>query len=153
MLNDLWSNSLDLHDMTVDAAMRSPPVTISAESTASKAIDSMLANNIGSIIVVKGESPVGIITEKDVLNRLVGNQRDPMKTSAEEIMTSPLVTIGSESSLMEALNTMKSSEIRRLVVVHGEQIVGVLSERRILEKSEVGLIQEISQQRNLYKTQ
>ena len=148
LLDDLWNRSLDLHDMTVEAAMRSPPITISAESPASKAIDSMLANNIGSIIVVKGEKPVGIITEKDVLNRLVGTQRDPVKTSAEEIMSAPLITISSENSLLEALNTMKSSEIRRLVVVQGEKIVGVLSERRILEKSEVGLIQEISKRRS-----
>ena len=147
LLNDLWNKSLDLHELTVEAAMRSPPITISAESPASKAIDSMLSNNIGSIIVVKGEKPVGIITEKDVLNRLVGTQRDPMKTSAEKIMSSPLVTIGVENSLMEALNTMKSSEIRRLVVVQGDRIVGVLSERRILEKSELGLIQEISPRR------
>ena len=147
LLDDLWNKSLDLHDMTVEAAMRAPPITISAESPASKAIDSMLANNIGSVIVVKGEKPVGIITEKDVLNRLVGTQRDPAKTLAEEIMSAPLVTIGSENSLLEALNIMKSSEIRRLVVVQGEKIVGVLSERRILEKSEVRLIQEISQRR------
>ena len=147
MLDDLWNKSLDLHDMTVEAAMRAPPITISAESPASKAIDSMLANNIGSVIVVKGEKPVGIITEKDVLNRLVGTQRDPAKTLAEEIMSAPLVTIGSENSLLEALNIMKSSEIRRLVVVQEEKIVGVLSERRVLEKSEVGLIQEISQRR------
>jgi CBS domain-containing protein len=60
-------------------------------------------------------------------------------------MSSPLVTIGSERSLLEALNIMKSSEIRRLVVVEKGRIVGVLSERRVLEKSEVGLIQEISQ--------
>ena len=79
LLDDLWNKSLDLHDMTVEAAMRSPPITISAESPASKAIDSMLANNIGSIIVVKGEKPVGIITEKDVLNRLVGNSARPLE--------------------------------------------------------------------------
>ena len=147
MLDDLWTKSLELSDMKVGAAMRSPPITISAESPVSEAIDFMLANNIGSVIVVKGEKPVGIITEKDVLNRLVGTRRDPRKTVAEEIMSSPLVTIGSERSLLEALNIMKSSEIRRLVVVEEGRIVGVLSERRVLEKSEVGLIQEISQRR------
>jgi CBS domain-containing protein len=101
------------------------------------------------VIVVKDEKPVGIITEKDVLNRLIGTRRDPMKTAVEDIMSSPLVTIGSEKSLLEALNIMKSSEIRRLVVVEEGRIVGVLSERRVLEKSEMGLIQEISRRRKL----
>ena len=147
MLEDLWNKSFELSDMNVRAAMRSPPITISAEAPVSKAIDLMLVNNIGSVIVVKNEKPMGIITEKDVLNRLVGSRRDPGKTIAEEIMSSPLVTIGSERSLLEALNVMKSSEIRRLVAVEEGKIVGVLSERRVLEKSEVGLIQEISQRK------
>ena len=147
MLEDLWNKSFELSDMNVRAAMRSPPITISAEAPVSKAIELMLVNNIGSVIVVKNEKPVGIITEKDVLNRLVGSRRDPGKTIAEEIMSSPLVTIGSERSLLEALNVMKSSQIRRLVAVEEGKIVGVLSERRVLEKSEVGLIQEISQRK------
>jgi CBS domain-containing protein len=149
MLDDLWNKSLDLYDMKVEAAMRSPPITISAESPASKAVDSMLANNIGSIIVVEGEKPVGIITEKDILNRLLGTQRDPNKTTANEIMSSPLITIDREKSLLEALNVMESSEIRRLVVVDEGKIVGILSERRVLEKSEEKLMQKISRQRKL----
>jgi CBS domain-containing protein len=109
----------------------------------------MLTNNIGSVIVVEGEKPVGIITEKDILNRLVGTQRDLDKTTANEIMSSPLVTINRDKSLLEALNIMESSEIRRLVVVDKGKIVGILSERRVLEKSEEKLMQKISQQRKL----
>jgi sugar-specific transcriptional regulator TrmB/CBS domain-containing protein len=149
MLDDLWNKSLDLSDMKVEAAMRSPPITISADSPASKAVDSMLANNIGSVIVVEAEKPVGIITEKDILNRLLGTQRDPNKTTANEIMSSPLITIDREKSLLEALNMMQSSEIRRLVVVDKGKIVGILSERRVLEKSEEKLMQKISKQRKL----
>ena len=149
MLDDLWNKSLDLSDMKVEAAMRSPPITISAESLASKVVDSMLTNNIGSVIVVESEKPVGIITEKDILNRLVDTQRDPNKTTANEIMSSPLITIDREKSLLEALNIMESSDIRRLVVVDKGKIVGMLSERRVLEKSEEKLMQKISQQRRL----
>jgi CBS domain-containing protein/sugar-specific transcriptional regulator TrmB len=141
MLDDLWNKSLDASDMKVRVAMRSPPITISVEAPASKVVDSMLANNIGSVIVVRGKEPVGIITEKDVLDRLVGAHRDPRKTTAEEIMSSPLVRIDTESSLLEALNIMKSSEIRRLAVVEQGKIVGVLSERRVLEKPELGYIE------------
>jgi len=144
LLDDLWNKSPDLSDMKVEAAMRSPPITIPAESPASKVIDSMIANDIGSVIVVKGEEPVGIITEKDILNRLVNIQRDPSKMMAAELMSSPLITIDGEKSLLEALELMKSSDIRRLVVVNQANIVGVLSERRALEKSEMGLIQKMN---------
>jgi predicted transcriptional regulator len=64
-------------------------------------------------------------------------------------MSSPLITIDREKSLLEALNIMESSEIRRLVVVDKGKIVGILSERRVLEKSEEKLMQKISQQRKL----
>jgi len=149
MLDDLWNKSLNLSDMKVEGAMRSPPITVSADSPASKAVDFMLANNIGSVVIVEGEKPVGIITEKDILRRLVGTQRDPDETTAKEIMSSPLITIEREKSLLEALNIMESSEIRRLVVLDKGKIVGILSERRVLEKSEEKLMQKISRQRKL----
>ena len=148
MLYDLWSKSVDLSETKVEAAMRSPPITIAARAPASNAIDLMLANNIGSVIVVENQKAVGIITEKDVLNRIVGTQKDPLKTTSEEIMSSPLVTIGGDKTLLEALDVMKSSDIRRLVVFEEGKIVGVLSERRVLEKSEAGLFQKINQQRS-----
>jgi len=144
MLEDLWYKAPYVSDLEVGAAMRSPPVTVSTNDSALKVVNIMRSNNIGSVVVVGDEKPLGIITEKDVLNRAVSNKLDLQETVAEEIMSSPLITISKESNLLEALKLMKTQEIRRLGVTDENKLVGVLSERRILEKSEGKLMEEIT---------
>ncbi len=152
VLQDLWDKAPYVSDLNVGAAMRSPPVTVSAGDSALKVVEIMRSNNIGSVVIVANEKPVGIITEKDVLNRAVGNKLDLQKTVAEEIMSSPLITIGKDSNLLEALKLMKTQEVRRLGVMEENKLVGVLSERRILEKSEAKLMEEITNKRRTRAT-
>jgi CBS domain-containing protein len=147
MLDDLWNKSPDISDIEVGAAMRSPPIKVSAAEPTSKVIEKMLANNIGSVIVVEGEKPVGIITERDILNRVVRSRRDPERIPAEEIMSTPVITIDGDRTLLEALKIMKAKEIRRLVVIEDGRLVGVLSERRALEKSEISIVEKIGRDR------
>jgi sugar-specific transcriptional regulator TrmB/CBS domain-containing protein len=143
MLDDLWNKSPAISDIAVGAAMRSPPTKVSATDPTSKVIEKMLANNIGSVIVAEGEKPVGMITERDILNRVVRNRRDPERIPAEKIMSTPVITIDRDRTLLEALKVMKAKEIRRLVVIEEGRLVGVLSERRALEKSEISIVKKI----------
>jgi sugar-specific transcriptional regulator TrmB/CBS domain-containing protein len=142
MLEDLWYKAPDVSDLEVAAAMRSPAVTVSIHDSASRVIEVMHTNDIGSVVVVDGETPVGIVTEKDLLNRVVVKRLNLQKTTAQEIMSSPLITIGKERTLMEAIKIMRTREIRRLVVLEEGKLEGILSERRLLERSE-GQLQEI----------
>ena len=83
--------------------------------------------NIGSIIVVKGDRPVGIITERDVLRRIVEPCLAPETLRAREVMTSPVVSIDANVSINEAANTMTKKRIKRLLVVEREKLVGILT--------------------------
>lgn len=83
--------------------------------------------NIGSIVVVKGERPVGIITERDVLRRIVEPCLAPETLRAREVMTSPVVSIDANVSINEAANTMTKKRIKRLLVVEREKLVGILT--------------------------
>lgn len=83
--------------------------------------------NIGSIVVVKGERPVGIITERDVLRRIVEPCLAPETLRAREVMTSPVVSIDANVSIDEAANTMTKKRIKRLLVVEREKLVGILT--------------------------
>ena len=67
--------------------MRSPAVNVSTSDPASSVIHTMLENNIGSVIVVEDDRPVGFITEKDLLDRVVKAKKDPEKTYAKEVMS------------------------------------------------------------------
>jgi sugar-specific transcriptional regulator TrmB/CBS domain-containing protein len=130
LLNELWKTSLDISKISLGSAMRSPPVKVSTSDPASKVVDAMLKNNVGSVIVVEDHTPVGIITEKDILSRVVKVNKELSRTSAKEIMSTPLVTIDSRKPLTEALETMKNKGIRRLVVTKKGNPIGILTERR-----------------------
>ena len=130
LLNELWKTSLLISEITTESAMRSPPVKVSTSAPASKVIDSMLKNNVGSVIVVEDHTPVGIITEKDILDRVVKVHREPARTFAKEIMSTPLETIDAGKPLTKALGIMRNNGIRRLVVTRRGNLVGILTERR-----------------------
>lgn len=83
--------------------------------------------NIGSIVVVKGDRPVGIITERDILRRIVEPCLAPETLRAREVMTSPVVSIDANVSIDEAANTMTKKRIKRLLVVEREKLVGILT--------------------------
>jgi CBS domain-containing protein len=61
-------------------------------------------------------SPIGIVTERDILYRVVVENKDPFKTTLKEIMSSPLITIDEESTVANAISLMRSKRIRRLAV-------------------------------------
>ena len=117
---------------SVEAVTRSPPVTVLFSDSVSSVVDKMLTHDIGAVIVMSGGRPVGIITERDVLERVVKAHRDPDKTYANTIMSSPIISIDSSKSLRDALTTMRDRHIRRLAVMKGGNLVGLVTERRVL---------------------
>ncbi|MGQ9506986.1 MAG: CBS domain-containing protein [Candidatus Bathycorpusculaceae bacterium] len=90
--------------------------------------------NIGSIIVVQGERPVGIITERDILRRLVEPCLAPETLTARHIMTSPVTTIGETATIEEAAKLMAKKRVKRLPVMSNEKIVGIVTFTDIVTK-------------------
>lgn len=111
--------------------MRTPPVIASLQDKVKTLTASMITHDIGSIIVMNNSIPVGIITEKDVLE-VVNKGKDPNKTEAKDIMSIPLVTINYDNSVGEALNLMSEKHVRRLAVIRYGKLVGIVTERRLL---------------------
>jgi len=119
--------------VSVESVMRAPPVTASFSDTASTIVNKMITGNIGAIIVASGGKPIGIITERDILERVIKGNKDPNKTKATDIMSSPIITIESNKTLTDALKIMREKRIRRLVVTRGGNLTGIITERRILD--------------------
>lgn len=119
--------------VSIESVMRSPPVTASFSDTASTIVDKMVTRNIGAVIVASGGKPVGIITERDILERVVKIHKDPSKTRAADIMSSPIITIEFNKTLTDALKIMREKRIRRLGVTRGGNLTGIITERRILD--------------------
>lgn len=118
---------------TVESAMRSPPVTILPVDSVPNLVHKMINSNIGAVIVGDDKKPIGLVTEKDILERvyLSGEKMDKMRV--KDIMTSPLTTIDYKESLMKVLKKMTDKQIRRLVVTKNGKAIGTVTERRILE--------------------
>ena len=92
----------------------------------------MVEQNVGAVVVTRDYEPLGIITERDVIERVLLANRNLHEIVAQEIMTAPLLTIDSNRTVEEALAIMHKNRLRRLVVVKGEKVVGIVTERRLL---------------------
>jgi signal-transduction protein with cAMP-binding, CBS, and nucleotidyltransferase domain len=80
-----------------------------------------------SIIVTRDNSPVGIVTEKDILYRVVANNIGPFKATLKDVMSSPLITIDGSSLVKDAIIMMRNNNIRRMPITKDNKIVGMLT--------------------------
>ena len=119
--------------MLVREAMSSPVISVSENKDITKLAKVMKDQNVGAVIVTnKEEHPVGIVTERDIVTRVVAQGRDQSKVVAKSVMSSPLRVVEPEMSLMEAMRLMDKLNIRRLGVMYKNQLVGVISDRNII---------------------
>ena len=90
-----------------------------------------MKRNIGSIVVVEGVSPVGILTERDI-SRYVAQGTSGLNTQVKKLMSGPLITIASSATTQEAITTMLKHGVRRLPVVEKGKLIGIVSQRDLL---------------------
>ena len=119
--------------MLVKDVMSSPVVTVDEDDTVDKAAQLMADGHIGCIIVTsKDGKPLGIITESDLVTRVLAKNIQPSKLTAKEVMTSPLVTIDPDETLSESARRMSRLNIRRLGVMYKGNLVGIISSKDVL---------------------
>ena len=103
-------------------------VTVGAEATAREAVELMNRNEIGCLVVVdKEEKPVGIITERDLLKRVLAKRKNPVRTKVKDIMSKPLVTGTPHMDIEAAVRLMFKHKIKKLPVVENGQLVGLVT--------------------------
>jgi CBS domain-containing protein len=106
--------------------------TVPANATVHEAVKRMIEEKIGSVLVVAGEALVGIFTERDVLVRVVGANRDPMTTLVSFVMTHDPVTVESSTTVQDVINLHSGKEFRHLPIVDGGKLVGMVSMRDVV---------------------
>ena len=119
--------------------------TVKTDDTVLAAVQKMNKFDIGSVIVVSSGRPVGIITETNILRRIVEPRMDPDTVWAKDIMSAPLITIEPTMALEEAAKIMAERRIKRLPVMDGDKLVGVLSSTDIVRASptQIGILSEL----------
>jgi CBS domain-containing protein len=108
-------------------------VSIDCEAKVLDAARLMSERHLGALVVVHGEKVIGIFTERDILNRIVGQARDPAATAIREVMTAPVACCSSKSPRAECRAVMRRNRIRHLPVVDDDRLVGIISIGDILE--------------------
>jgi CBS domain-containing protein len=119
--------------MLVRDVMSSPVVTMDEDETSNRAAANMDMKDLGAVIVTnKAGKSIGIITERDIVKRVVAKNLMPDTVKAKEIMTTPLVTIEPEAAITDAARRMTRLDIRRLGVIYKGNLVGIISSKDIL---------------------
>lgn len=113
--------------MLVRDIMSKDVKVVRPDTTVKEIVATMNKFRIGSIIVVQGERPVGIVTERDILMRLVEQCLAPEALVARQVMTSPVITINENASIDEAARLMAKKRIRKLPVMSNDKLVGVVT--------------------------
>lgn len=119
--------------MLVKDVMSSPVVTIEENAPINQVAELMDRDDLGCIVVTNKEGkPLGILTERDLVARVLSKNLKPSSVKAKDAMTSPLITIDPDETISEAARRMSRLNIRRLGVVYRGNLIGLISSKDIL---------------------
>jgi len=115
-------------ELKVGDVMTRGVIYVRPEDTIKKVAEIMRKNDIDSVIVMKNGRGVGIVTDTDIIRKIVAEGKDPKKHRVGEIMSSPLITISPDADIDDAAKKMSEQRIKRLVVTKNNKIIGIISE-------------------------
>jgi signal-transduction protein with cAMP-binding, CBS, and nucleotidyltransferase domain len=119
--------------MLVKDVMSSPAVTVPENTQIDKTAQLMSDGRLGCIIVTsKDGKALGIITESDLVKRVLAKNIQPNKLSAKEVMSTPLITVDPDEILTETARRMNKLNVRRMGVIYKGNLVGIISSKDIL---------------------
>ena len=119
--------------MLVKDVMSSPAVTVPEDAPVDKTAQLMSNDRLGCIIVTsKDGKALGIITESDLVRRVLAKNIRPSKLTAKEVMSTPLITVDPDEVLTETARRMSKLDVRRLGVMYKGNLVGIISSKDIL---------------------
>ncbi len=134
---------------SVREAMTASVSSVSPSQSLADAAAVMKGQDVGSVPVVEEGRLAGIVTDRDIVTRAVAERRNPQAVKVEEIASHDLVTVESEQDLDDALALMARHKVRRLPVLEGGQLVGMLAQADIAlgaKEEKVGeMVEQISQ--------
>jgi CBS domain-containing protein len=124
-------------ELRVGDIMTNKVVTVPFGKTVLDVAKLMKKNNIGSVIVVEdkeGKHAKGIITERDIVYKLLSKGSDPYKAKVEDLMSKPLRVVRPDTTIEDAAKAMRENKVKRLPVVNdNNELIGILSEGDIMK--------------------
>jgi CBS domain-containing protein len=121
---------------SIRECMTPSPETVESSNTAVDAARRMKEAHAGMIPVVQNGKLVGTVTDRDIALRVVAEGKDPQSTTVGEFASTEIVTIEPDRDLSEALKLMARHQVRRLPVVEGDSLVGVIAQADVAQKAD-----------------
>lgn len=139
--------------MPIDDLARSDVVTADRETAIADLAATMDETDVGCVVITDGETPVGIVTDRDLTVRVLATGDDPDERTAEDVMSEDLLTIQRNAGFYEAADLMSDKGIRRLPVCEDDALVGIITAddlTELLADEEQKLAEIIRAQRPAY---
>lgn len=119
----------------VREVMTSNPATVRPDASVVEAARSMASEDVGSLPVVEGDRLVGVVTDRDIAVRVVAQGKDAGATTVGEIASKDPVTVNPDGGLDEALQEMARNQVRRIPVVEGDRLVGIVAQADVAREA------------------
>jgi CBS domain-containing protein len=130
-----WTEAKTPLDEPVGKYTHQEVMTIDINESAWSAAKLMREKKAGSVFVSQSGNPVGIVTERDMLNKIVAEDLPAAHVLLRKIMSSPLVSVDVESSVRSAMELMRNKGFRRLLVTSNGKPIGVVTQQDLVEKA------------------
>jgi sugar-specific transcriptional regulator TrmB/CBS domain-containing protein len=127
LLRDIWKRGTLVSEIETGGPLGTPIIEVPSSQTILTVVDTMLRNGVSSVLVSEKNTIVGIIDQRDILEKILKKGRDPKKIVAAEVMSTPVLTVDSETPLIEALRTIKKKRIPRLAVMRKGKLIAMLT--------------------------
>jgi CBS domain-containing protein len=124
--------------------MSHPVITVDVGVNIRDATLLMTNKEIGCLIIVERGRPMGIVTKSDIIRRVVSLCKDPCVVKVEDVMSKPLITIGRNINILEAMRKMREHSITQMVVMDDENLVGIVAERDVIRGVSIASIGSFS---------
>ncbi|MCB9361911.1 CBS domain-containing protein [Candidatus Woesearchaeota archaeon] len=108
-------------------------ITCSKSDTVLKAARKMADHSIGSLVVVNAaKKPVGIVTETDILRKVVAEDDSPAEVTVDQIMSDKIITVDINTSILQLSQKMQEHHLRRIPITKNNKLVGIITSRDLV---------------------
>jgi CBS domain-containing protein len=121
--------------LAVRDVMTRTVVTATPDMSAAEAGKKMVENRVGNVLIVKDGRPVGIVTESDMVAKVISKNVKPSSIKIEQLMSQPLITTKSSDDINDAVLMMAQKKIRRLPVIDDGELVGIITDADVIQAS------------------
>jgi CBS domain-containing protein len=116
-----------MNNKTVREVMTRDPVSLPADASVTQAAKAMSDYRIGTVVVMEGNTPCGIVTDRDITVRTVAIEGDPKTTKLGDICSKTVAAVRPDQSVEDVMQVMKSHDVKRVLVIADSKLEGIVS--------------------------